>query len=127
MRFILQPLDQFLGFQYQRLSSARVLILLQLKPIHFNSVGVVHGGIISTMVDVAMSNLVEADENGVQRAVTTDLHTTFVTGATGEMLAAEASIVKQGRRLMYAECEVRNDQDQLVARSVGTFFMKQTE
>ncbi len=124
MGFIKQPLDEFLGFQYSRVSPMSVKICLPLNPLHFNSVGVVHGGVISTLVDVAMSNLVDAN-NGVQTAVTIDLHTTFLKGAKGEALTAKANIVKQGRTLMYADCQVFNDENEIVARSTGTFFMRQ--
>ena len=124
MSFITQPFDEFLGFQYERVSASIVRLLLPLQPIHFNSVGVVHGGVISTLVDVAMSNLVATDDDGVQKAVTIDLHTTFLQGATGKTLTAEAEISKQGRTLLYADCKVFDDQLQLVAKATGTFFIK---
>ena len=97
---------------------------LPLQPLHINSVGVVHGGIISALVDVAMSNLMDADEAGVQQAVTIDLHTTFLQGAKGKSLTAAATIVKKGRTLMYADCRVVNEENLLVARATGTFFVR---
>jgi uncharacterized protein (TIGR00369 family) len=124
MTFIKQPFDEFLGFQYERISPTNINVRLPLQPLHFNSVGVVHGGVISTLVDVAMSNLVEADDNGVQTAVTVDLHMTFLQGAKGEVLIADAYIVKRGRTLMYADCVVYNDKDEVVAKAMGTFFMR---
>ncbi|WDL96425.1 PaaI family thioesterase [Alicyclobacillus sp. ALC3] len=123
MSFIEQPLDGFLGFTYERVSSSRVNVRLTLQPLHMNSVGVVHGGIISTLADVAMSNLVESDE-GVQRAVTIDLHTTYLQPARGHQLVAEAQVAKQGKTLLYADCLVYDDEWQLVAKSSGTFFMR---
>ncbi len=125
LTFIKQPLDDFLGFDYERVSSNEVHVTLPLQPLHMNSVGVVHGGIISTMVDVAMSNLMDADHSGVQRAVTIDLHTTFLQGAKGSSLTAVAKMIKTGRTLMFADCHVMNDEDVLVARATGTFFVRQ--
>ena len=126
MAFIKQPFDEFLGFEYERTAADRVLVRLPLRAIHMNSVGVVHGGVISTLVDVTMSNLIEADENGVQRAVTVDLHTTFVTGAKGTELVAKAEIVKQGRAMMYADCRVFDAKNHVVARATGSFVMRRT-
>lgn len=123
--FINQPLDKFLGFIYERISTSRVNVRLVLQPLHMNSVGVVHGGVISTLVDVAMSNLVEADD-GVQRAVTIDLHTTYLHPARGQQLVAEAQVAKQGKTLLYADCLVYDDEWQLVAKASGTFFMRNT-
>ena len=124
MSFIKQPFDEFLGFVYERVSPNEVHVTLPLQPLHINSVGVVHGGIISALVDVAMSNLMDADEAGVQQAVTIDLHTTFLQGAKGKSLTAAATIVKKGRTLMYADCQVVNDENLLVARATGTFFVR---
>ncbi|CAM3781503.1 PaaI family thioesterase [Alicyclobacillus pomorum] len=124
MTFIKQPFDEFLGFQYERMSPTNIRVRLPLKPLYFNSVGVVHGGVISSLVDVAMSNLVEAEHNGVQTAVTVDLHMTFLQGAKGEVLLADAYIVKQARTLMYADCVVYDDKDEVVAKGTGTFFMR---
>lgn len=124
MSFIRQPFDEFLGFDYERVDDRTVQVTLPIKPLYVNSVGVVHGGIISSLVDVAMSNLVDT-EGGVQRAVTVDLHTTFLQGATGTKLVARARTVKQGRRMMYAECTVDDDKGQHVARAIGSFFMRE--
>ncbi len=124
MSFIKQPFDEFLGFVYERVSPNEVHVTLPLQPLHINSVGIVHGGIISALVDVAMSNLMDADEAGVQNAVTIDLHTTFLQGAKGKSLTAVATIVKTGRTLMYADCQVVNEENLLVARATGTFFVR---
>jgi uncharacterized protein (TIGR00369 family) len=122
MSFIKQPFDEFLGFEYERVKDGLVRLHLSIKPLYINSAGVVHGGVISTLADVAMSNLLEPDENGVQPAVTIDLHMTFLKGAKGNRMVAEASIVKTGRTMMYAECHIFNDEKELVAKAVGTFY-----
>lgn len=124
MSYIRQPFDEFLGFTYERVSANRVNVRLPLQPLHFNSLGVVHGGVISTLVDVAMSNLVPSEADGVQRAVTIDLHTTFVQAAAGTHLIAEAHVTRAGKTLLYADCQVYDDTRQLVARATGTFFLR---
>lgn len=127
MTFIKQPLDEFLGFQHERVNPQQVRIRLPLQPMHINSVGVVHGGVISTLADVAMSNLVEADSAGKQTAVTVDLHMTFIKGAQGKFLVAEAQILKRGKTLMYGDCVIYDDHHDVVAKAAGTFFMRMTE
>lgn len=123
MSLIQQPFDEFMGFEYERVSPTRMNVRLPLQALHINSLGVVHGGVISTLADVAMSNLIEADE-GVQRAMTVDLHITFLQPARGGLLLAEAGITKQGRTMLYADCSIYDDEWQLVARATGTFIMR---
>ncbi|GAX91262.1 PaaI family thioesterase [Effusibacillus lacus] len=120
--FIKQPFDEFLGLQYERVSDNRVKIRLPLKPLFINSLGYVHGGIISSLADVAMSNILQPDENGIQTAVTVDLKTSFLKPAQGTVLVADAHTFKIGKNLMHAECHIFDDQNEIVAKSNGIFF-----
>ena len=54
MNIIKQPFDEFLGFEYERGSPTRMRVRLPVQPLHVNRAGVIHGGIISSLVDVAM-------------------------------------------------------------------------
>ncbi|MGG1396779.1 PaaI family thioesterase [Bacillus salipaludis] len=75
--FIKQSLDEFLGFQYERVDENRIKVTLPIQPLYVISVGVVHGGIISSLANVAMCNVIAANEDGTQRVVTTDLNVLF--------------------------------------------------
>ncbi|WHY92518.1 PaaI family thioesterase [Neobacillus cucumis] len=120
--FIKQPLDEFLGFQYERVDENRIKVTLPIQPLYVNSVGVVHGGIISSLADVAMCNVIAANEDGTQRVVTTDLNVTFLKGAMGEYLIAHAHVFKQGRTLTHAECSIYDDHEKLVAKAKAILF-----
>lgn len=119
--FIKQPFDEFLGFEYRWLNDGELELTLKIKELFVNSMGVIHGGIISTLADVAMSNLMPANEGGVQEIVTVDLKTSFLRPAKGEFLRGKARVVKNGRKLLFAECEVYNDRGDLVAVANGIF------
>jgi acyl-CoA thioesterase len=69
-----------------------------------------------------MSNLVSANENGIQRVVTVDLHVSFLRPATGTYLIANAQFEKQGRTLIHTECSIYNDKQELVAKSKAIYF-----
>lgn len=120
--FIQQPFDEFLGFQYERTEDGKVRVTLPVKPLHINSAGVVHGGVISTLADVALSNTMEPDAAGKQRSVTLDLNVTFLKGAKSELLIAHAEIIKTGKTLTHAECRIEDAAGVLVAKAKGIFF-----
>jgi uncharacterized protein (TIGR00369 family) len=122
--FIKQPFDEFLGFEYKKIDDNNLQIRLPIQELFVNSVGVVHGGVISSLADVAMSNLVPANENGIQRVVTVDLNVSFLKPATGTCLMANAQIEKQGRTLIHTECSIFNDKQELVAKSKAILFRK---
>lgn len=118
---IKQPFDESLKFHYERISESKMKVTLPIQPLFINSAGLVHGGIISTLADVAMGNIFEPDENQKQSVVTADLKVSFLKGATGEYLVADAHLVKRGRTLSHTDCLIYNDQDQVVAKASGIF------
>lgn len=120
--FIIQPFDEFLGFQYEQVSSDSIKITMPIQPLFLNSVGVVHGGVISSLADVTLCNTLGANEDGKQKAVTVDLDVTFLKGAKGESLTAIAKLVKSGKNLSHAECQIYDDQENLVAKAKAILF-----
>ncbi|PLT27911.1 PaaI family thioesterase [Peribacillus deserti] len=122
--FIKQPFDEFLGFEYKKIDEDHVQLRLPIQDLFLNSAGVVHGGIISSLADVAMSNLIPADANGIQQALTVDLNVSFLKAVTGSYLIAEAHIEKQGRTLIHTDCSIFNDKQELVAKSKAILFRK---
>lgn len=93
---IKQPFDEFLKFHYERIDETHMKVTLPIQPLFINSAGLVHGGIISTLADVAMGNIFKPDENHMQTVVTADLKVSFLRGANGEYLIADAHLVKRG-------------------------------
>ncbi|WP_088006685.1 PaaI family thioesterase [Indiicoccus explosivorum] len=120
--FIKQPFDEFLGFEYERTGDGKVAVTLQVKPLHINSAGVVHGGVISTLADVALSNTMEPDGDGVQKSVTVDLNVTFLKGARSDRLTAFAEVIKAGKALTHADCRIEDESGTLIAKAKGVFF-----
>jgi len=120
--FIKQPFDEFLDFEYKKLNDHHLQVRLPIRDLFVNSMGVIHGGVIASLADVAMSNLVPANENGIQQAVTVDLNVSFLRPATGTYLTAVAHMEKQGRSLIHTECSIYNDKQELVAKSKAILF-----
>jgi uncharacterized protein (TIGR00369 family) len=123
--FIQQPFDEFLGLQYERLNETSVKVTMPIQPLLINSVGVVHGGIISSLADVAICNTIEADEDQIQKVVTADLNVTFLRGAKGKFLVANAHVFKEGRTLSHADCSIFDDQENLIAKARAILFNNQ--
>ncbi|MDN4594397.1 PaaI family thioesterase [Polycladomyces subterraneus] len=121
--FIKQPFDEFLGLQYKRVNEDQINVYLPLQPLFLNSLGVVHGGIISSLADVAMCNVPEVDARGVQTVVTVDLKVSFLRPAKGEFLLADARVIKKGKSLIHSECLIYDDQNTLVAKADGILYV----
>jgi acyl-CoA thioesterase len=79
--------------------------------------GSVHGGILATMVDVAMLVAIFAEMRPDQEpAGTADLSISYLRQAHGEHIYADATVVKRGRQLALVEVSIVDDEDRLCAR-----------
>ena len=88
-----------------------------------------HGGIISSLVDIAvggaLSTMHDASVGGVGQ-VTTDLNVTFIGAVTGESVVAEGRILRRGRTVAFGEAELTDpDTERLVAKGRATYLIVQ--
>jgi uncharacterized protein (TIGR00369 family) len=92
-----------------------------------NSLGTVHGGVIMSLLDVALctaARTLHPDSTGV---ITIDLSTSFIGGGSGDMLYAEAHVLKDGRSMSFVEGEAKNADGSLVAKAIGTVRVRKKE
>jgi uncharacterized protein (TIGR00369 family) len=85
---------------------------------HLNPAGAVHGGVLATMIDVAMGTAVAT--TGGQSPVTVALTVTYLEPGRAGRLEARARVKKRGSRLMVVEAEVVQG-EAVVADALGTF------
>ncbi|MGA8007522.1 MAG: PaaI family thioesterase [Burkholderiales bacterium] len=114
------PFIAHLGLETEALGEGTARLSLALAPHMTNSFGTAHGGVIMTLLDVALctaARTLHPDSTGV---VTIDLSTSFIGAGTGPKLLAEARVLKNGRSIIFAEGEARNEDGSLVAKAVGT-------
>jgi uncharacterized protein (TIGR00369 family) len=125
-QYIKNPFDHLLNCKYERISESNLKVTLPVQPLLLNTVGYVQGGIISLLADLAMGNICitfNEDENSpqTQSVVTVDLKTTYLKGAKGDYLIADANLIKKGRTLNHTDCFIYNDRNELVAKANGIF------
>ena len=88
---------------------------------HLNRHGTVHGGVLATMIDVAMGTAVFTA--GGQSPVTVSLTVTYLEPGRPGRLEARAKVRKRGKRLTVVEAEVVQGED-VVADALATFSTK---
>jgi uncharacterized protein (TIGR00369 family) len=87
---------------------------------HLNLGGVVHGGVIATMLDTAMGRAVR--EVTDEKTATSQLTVTYLDPAKPGLLVATARVRKRGSALTVVEAEVEQD-GKPVAHSLATFAL----
>ena len=92
-----------------------------------NSIGTVHGGVILSLLDVALctaARTLHPDSLGV---ITIDMSTSFIGGGSGARLLAEARVLKNGRSMIFVEGEANNEDGSLVAKAIATVRVRLKE
>jgi len=116
------PVADLVGFAPTFVSPGLVVFAFEPREEHYNALGTVHGGIVTTILDTAMSCAVHSElERGVAYA-TVELKTSFVRPVTlgAGSLRAEGRVVHQGGRIATAEAKLLDEAGTLYATSSST-------
>jgi uncharacterized protein (TIGR00369 family) len=114
------PFVMHLKIQTDELGEGRARLSLPIEPHLTNSLGTAHGGVIMSLLDVALctaARTLHADSMGV---ITIDLSASFIGGASGARLFADARVLKDGRSMSFVEGEAKNEDGSLVAKAIAT-------
>ena len=106
---IYDPVDPFENiagpFYWRRLEDGSDHVVLKADERHCNRQGVVHGGLLMTMVDLAFA--ITAKQHPDQRLVTISLSSEFVaSGRIGALLETKCEIVRRTRSLCFMRGQV---------------------
>lgn len=115
------------GIETVSAEPGRVVNRIALRDHHLNYNHVVHGGVISSLIDSAAGGAVRSTRGAAEIAArphaTSDLHVTYLSPATGGELIATARVVKAGRTAIFTEVDVVTGAGKLVARGMVTFVI----
>jgi uncharacterized protein (TIGR00369 family) len=112
------PFADLCGIEFLGVEHGVTKLRVPLDRKHDNNSGVAHGGLVATLLDIAMGS---AARFAIDAPVLTlDLHINFVAMGRG-VLTAEGRVVKAGRSIVFAEAEARGGEGEIVARGSGVF------
>jgi uncharacterized protein (TIGR00369 family) len=113
------PLKEFLGFEIER-GEGRAVASLELGEHHMNPNDIAHGAVSFALMDTAMGAAVMSVVDYGKLCATIEIHTRFHRGARSGRLAAEATVVTAGRRIIQLEARTTDGDGRLIASSTGS-------
>ena len=116
------PFIQELGVEFVSAQDGAALVALDLQPRHLNSWSGAHGGVIMSLMDVAMAVAGRTRFEGAGGGVTVEMKTSFLQPAhAGTRLACTARAFHCTNTMAFCEAEVRDREERLIAKALGTF------
>ena len=109
-----------LGLELAELGGGKSSIRLPYKNDFGNSRGEVHGGIMASLLDIAMSQAIRSDMEPGAVIATISLTLNYIGPGQGD-LVGQGEVVRRGRSTAFAEGKVFDARGELVCTAVGTF------
>lgn len=99
-------------------------VTFEAKPSHQNVIGVLHGGAVFTLVDTSMACALASTLRLGETCVSVEIKVNNVAPVREGVLAARSVVAHRGKTLAHVETDVRNSHGRLVAKGLGTFFVR---
>jgi uncharacterized protein (TIGR00369 family) len=109
-----------LGVRDQTAEDGQARLTLDATEDHLNDAGTVHGGVLATIVDMAMGHAVRSSTGESDVPATSQLTVTYLRPGGPGTLEVSARVSKQGENLTVCEADVEQDGRSL-AHALATF------
>ena len=117
------PYMRLLGVKLEEAAYPRVRVALEFDDQLTNPNGTLHGGVISSLVDIALGSALFQDQK-VRGIATVELKVNYLQGITKGMVTAEAEIIFRKNLMAYGEVRIYNEG---VLVAVGSATYRLTE
>jgi|APFre7841882724_1041349.scaffolds.fasta_scaffold65770_2 uncharacterized protein (TIGR00369 family) len=121
------PFNELVGPLFEKHEGGDRAIGLRVAEKHLNRRRIVHGGMISTLVDFAMGYTVARATDPPVKLVTLSLAVDFAGNATcGDWIETRVDVVRSGRRVAFVSgmvWRVAPEDEERIARASATFLL----
>ena len=114
------PVAGLIGFTLSAIEPGRAVVEFEAEPRHANPMGTLHGGILCDVADAAMGMAYAATLDEGESFTTLELKINFLKPVWSGRLTATGYVVKSGRTVGLADCDVHDEKQSLVARASST-------
>jgi uncharacterized protein (TIGR00369 family) len=111
-----------LGTELSSTEEGRAVVSLRAEEWHLNDSGTVHGGAVSTLIDVAMAEALNTMTEEGEQPFTIQITVNYMKPSRTGTLTSTAKVRKGGERVTIVEAEVvQEEDDEVVALATGTY------
>lgn len=116
------PYPHLIGMTIAELEFDRCRIDLTLAERHLQPFGIVHGGVLATLIDTATfwAGFMRLPED--TGLVNVDLKLNYLKAVTGGQLRTEGRCLRAGRQISYTEASVIDSAGELIAHGTSTLM-----
>ena len=120
------PFLELIGARAEHWEKGRAVVSIDVRPELTNSWKFAHGGVVLTLLDVAMGAAARTTDAKGHGIVTVNITVNFLRSCSG-LLRAEGRVLRSGRSLVFCEGDVRDASGEAMAMAIGTFRLKKRD
>jgi acyl-CoA thioesterase len=118
------PLGDLLGMAtVARSPGGTCRMRLEVDPAWYNPNGVLHGGVVYTLIDYSMGGALQPNLPEGQACATIEVKVSYLAPVREGTLTCDTTVVRQGRNVAFLESKVTDGSDRLVATGSGSMFI----
>jgi uncharacterized protein (TIGR00369 family) len=136
--FLEIPFNRMLGLRLDELTQEQITMSFDMQPELIGNYvhGILHGGVISSVLDMAggMAAMVsvvfkQPEKDPVElakilgKAGTIDLHVSYLQPGKGNFFSAKARVLRTGNKICFTQMEFFNHESVLIATAAGTYLV----
>ncbi len=114
------PFPAHLGMELVSFAAGRATVRLVVRDYHFQPYGIVHGGVLSSLIDTATFWAIYTEIPEADGLVSLDLKLNYLEAVKGGTLLAEGRAIRQGKAISYAEARVYDEKRRLIVHGTST-------
>ncbi len=119
--FIKDAFAELCGVEIVEVGPGRARVSLEVEPRHLNGLGMVHGGVLFTLADMALA---AAAHSRGKSAVAVNASMSFMKAAMTDVIHAEALEVSRNRRLATYTVQVTDGSGEALCLFHGTAYIR---
>lgn len=133
------PFNRMLGLKLDHLDATHFTMNFEMKEELIGNVlqGILHGGVISSVLDmaggmVAMAHVLHVHQDKsaeelikyIGKTSTINLNINFLSPGRGSRFIAKAWLIKGGNKIAFTRMELSNEDETLIASASGTYLIR---
>jgi uncharacterized protein (TIGR00369 family) len=120
-RLAASAFHSWVGVSVREAAPGAVTVELEARPEHLNLQGLIHGGLLATLADVAMGLAVRTGVGPGRRHVTIELSVRFLRAGRPGRLETRGRTLRVGRQVAFAEADVVDGSGRVLVAAQGTY------
>ena len=121
-KFETNHFPKLLGIEIDEVQEGRARLSLEVRKDLLQLQGVMHGGAIASLIDTAVAFAIVGASDPDARFTTVEMKVNYLLAIREGRVVADARLIRDGRRIIVAECDVFDSAGRLAAKGLLTYI-----